>query len=84
LLAALGIDLIQATPSLPTTTSAATRREWRINQATNQLRGVSIRERNSGRKQVGWISKKTGGWSEILAEFDRWKRNAQHDVGGFE
>lgn len=61
-----------------------TRREWRIKPTTGELRGVSIREKNKGRKSVGWIDSRSAGWIAILASYEGWRRAARYAVGTFE
>jgi hypothetical protein len=61
-----------------------TRREWRINAKTGDLRGVSIRERNKDRHPVGWLDKESKGWPAILTEYEAWRRKPRYAVGTLE
>lgn len=85
-LLALGIVGFTPFEAVPTSKFGAvgTRREWRIKKSTGELRGVSIRERNKGRKPVGWIDSEDRGWAEILASYERWRRTARYVVGTLE
>jgi len=69
------------TANQPLKVPTGTRREWRINQKTGELRGVVYRERNKKRKTVGWINKDSPGFEAILAEYERWQRTGLYIVG---
>ena len=85
-LLALGInDFIPFEP-VPTEAgkTVGTRREWRIKKETGDLRGISIREANKGRKSVGWLDKQSQGWGAILKEYEAWRRKPRYAVGTLE
>jgi len=83
---ALGITEFVPFTGQPTANNypVGTRREWRIKQETGEVRGVSIREKNKGRKSVGWLDKISPGWSNIQREYEAWRRKPRYVVGTFE